>query len=973
MSFKVLKETWQHLVNARGDFPGGTLSLHFGFMVDRQSVLACWSVRVKLSWDPEFLWENEELHPFGSAKLELVLSKGFLITGKLSLEDGDDGSLRVFTPMLDFGIPPLMQRFGGNLVPVSAGRSEPEPPLPPAPCPPSPPRPPRPEPGAAGPPLIKPASRDSDLFPYLFMRIWPEPPPDAVALHFARGTGEDLGGAFFKDLVSLRAGGMPDAREQMERRAVRYVEDAGGDAPYLQPPHGLTGLMASYPAVERCLREHRGTTPEELLGEVWRCLGVGAEKAREWLDSPEALLLRQRVWQSYCALVISLGFSPSTREALARLMVVDHLLRWLVTPTESPPTLEDLRALAHATVVLPATVFPLPPSGGSPPSSPPREDGWILPYAIGELQMVRRRLVGYALGELAHVESVMAGERRQTTRRKASRTQQSTERVEVTDTRNAREARSGSTSLTESMATTVAANLSSFDYKDFSTAYGPPTTVTLNGGWTWRTQPDGPTKEDGSQFARDVLERVVDQVAHSVSELRSASTLREWEESTVSVLDNTGGTEGRRGLYRWLNEVYRACVVNYGNRLVLEVLLPAPAARYLAAEQDLPDASRPPVPPSAIGFDSYEDIHAGSFAMLSARYPSPELELPPAPRRVSGIARSGVSLELELPEGHAAESVRIGYVLLPGQGSLLIAGLAGRTPVNLDVQATGITCLPMQAEEGTVQVVLQTSGPFASPPVQLEPVQLTVDVQTVPSARLMEDWQLRTYQCIQRVYAAQRQAYEAPPGGGETAEAPQPRLNPRAVIRRQLRSGTTELLFQALREHLGPGLASPPSWGPGPWEVARPRYLRFFTRAFEWNELSYSFLQGEQDASGGRAAPRPATGEEGFQEFLEASYAQLLLPVRPDEVLAVLYFLASGMLWNGPAAWTAVHEDHVALALELKKLGDSPPVERVVSAPWEVLVPTSLSVLQEGSGDLEALCFPEAAAGPLGVGVEDAS
>jgi hypothetical protein len=403
--------------------------------------------------------------------------------------------------------------------------------------------------------------------------------------------------------------------------------------------------------------------------------------------------------------------------------------------------------------------------------------------------------------------------------------------------------------------------------------------------------------------------------------------------------------------------VYRACVVNYGNRLVLEVLLPAPGARYKARDKDLPETTYPPVPPSELGIESFEDILPENLAELSAHYPSPELTLPPAPRRVSGIARGGLPLELNLPEGYVATSLWVGYVLLPGQGSLVIEGVAGHTPVSLDVSATGVTRSDMQREEGTVRVVLQTTGPFASPPVELEPAQLTVDVEAEPSEHTLDAWRLRTYQAIQNTYASQLQKYLAPQEAGVNQEAPQPRLSPRAVIRRELQQQTIDLLFQEMAEHLGPSPLLPSSGGPSMGLLAHPRYLRFFDRAFEWSEMSYSFLGGSGSSVGARGlATLTATSEECFHDFLAASYAQLLLPVRPDDVLAVLYFLQSGMLWDGPAMWTAVHAGDEALALELKQLSQHPHAEQE-SKSWEVLVPTSISVLQEGTGTLEELRF----------------
>ncbi|HWU89497.1 MAG TPA: hypothetical protein VN253_19685, partial [Kofleriaceae bacterium] len=454
--------------------------------------------------------------------------------------------------------------------------------------------------------------------------------------------------------------------------------------------------------------------------------------------------------------------------------------------------------------------------------------------------------------------------------------------------------------------------------------------------------------------------QAAERVARRVVETRSTSRVESTETESISVFDNTGGAAGRRGIWRWLDEVYEVAIVHHGNRMVFELLVPAPAAGYLQRDADLASDAYPPVPPAALGIDSFEDITPRGFPQLAARYPSEALVVPPPPRRtVSGWARSGTPLTLSIPDGYAARGAVLSYVLPPGGGTLGIRGVVGTAAIELDVTATGSTGLQLGGELGTVQVLLLTSGPLASPPVELEPVQLSVEIVAEPSATAMDAWRLRTYQAIQAAYAAQLDAWGQ--GGGDDAAASpvmQPRFGWRAIERREIQRGAFDLLFQTLHERTG-GDDNPSGW-PRDIDVAQPRQLQFFERTFEWRELSYRFIQGGRQRERA-AAGRGAVGDERFLEFLEAKWAQLLVPVNPHEAMAVLYFLASGMLWEGDAAWIPAHQADVALVSELKKLRPGPRELRRVGEPWEVVVPTTISVLQDGDGTVAELCAPRSA------------
>ncbi len=766
-------------------------------------------------------------------------------------------------------------------------------------------------------PVIGPAAgRDGDLFPYVYMRTWPEPSPEAQAqelVEYPYPLDGPPTGTFLVTLASLHTKGGPTARADMEQLAVAYI-DGGVDtlAPFVRHPEALPGPTACYPAVYALVQGAGDQPPEETVAEIWTLLGMTPAGVIAFLGSEAYVTLRVQWFQSYFALVVELGYEPRLRDLLRRFLVVDHLLQALVALGAPPPTRALLAALVNASMVLPVGVFPLPPAGVSPPAD---GDGWIAPYAIGDLHLVKQRLRRYALGDLAYVESVMPGERRRSVRRRATRVTQTTTRLDARDTERASKAHSSS--LTREASQAIADVITTTTYPDpgFSIKYGP--TTTLSGGWTTETKPatvgNAPSRSDETSFAREIVDRAASRAAHRILDTRSETSSREAEESTTSEHDNRAGTVGRRGIYRWLNEVYEAYVVRYGNRFVLEVLLPSPAAPYVGAEADLPRSAFPPVPPAAIGIASFTDVRPDGFPALAARYPSPELELPPAPRStVSGFARSGEPTTLPVPAGYEAAYAKVGFVLPPGQTSLTVTGIVGRTAIAISATATGVQSFELDGDTGAVPVLLQTSTEGG--PVELAAAQLTVEIEANAGEWLLQGWGLRTFQTIQRSSEAQRGVYE----GGDVAEGapapatPEPRHGYRAIERRELKRGTMELFFQRAGVRLGGTPA------PAPEGIATPRYLQFFDRALEWSELSYQLLSAPKRAAGAKGAG--LSGDARFLDFLEAAYAQILVPVSPAEAPRVLFFLASGMIWDGGTEGVAFHEADVALAIELKRL-----------------------------------------------------
>lgn len=832
-------------------------------------------------------------------------------------------------------------------VPVHGLPSPPVPPLPPLPPAPAPMPPLEPE-LAGGPALI--GGNSQELFPYLYVRRWPQmSAQDALWNFVAYAPASPPASAFYGELVRACTLG----RRVAQDLTLAFVD---GEPPYagefLSSLDLLEGPVQDYPAL------HERLWHSELPPEAW-ALALQAEVAAllqrwglspDYLCSPAYAQALDRVWQSYFALVILLGEMPGLLESLVRCLLVAHAIERLqdgAAPGSPPESAAPLgrpqqRSLLHATVALPATVFPLPPAPTDGSSPPEGGAGWIEPYAIGELQRVRQRLVRYQAGEVARIEQVMRGERReivsrQTHRRVEERRHSGSEQLLLGTA--ADESRN---SLQEQARQAVAEASLTQQYNNFTSAYGPPTEATLNGSWTQSVQPGStPGVEDAVRFAREILSRTVHRIQRSVSLLRSSSSMSQSEDTVSSVVDNTQGRGPLRAVYRWVNKVYEACVVNEGQRLMIECMVSRPAAGFLLAEAALngTDELRP-MPPRCLGILSFEDVDRDNYARLAARYGVTEMPVPPAALRTAGASlRDGQQTLVALPDGYRA--VRASVRCLGASLPTVVVGSRAFLP-------GGPSQAAMADEDGSVPVVVSAAVAQGSPPAE-EAAQVIVEIACEPGRPLMDAWRMAVHARLMAGYQAQLEAYRQRTGSGPLPGARSP-LACRRIEQREIKKACLRLLLDRMQRLTGAAPASSEGSPPSAMEVNEPRYVQFLDEALEWGEMSYTF-----HASPWRCDADPAElplddEDTQFAAFLQAAQARVLLPVRPHRVMAFLYFCSSGMAWPGADRLVPADAADLPLVNDLKHGALQRPPRRRVGPPWEVLVPTSLQWLEEGEG-----------------------
>jgi hypothetical protein len=852
-------------------------------------------------------------------------------------------------------------RFEGLMV-VCPSQESPAPPEPGPPEPPLDPDPPDDDGGDddgdddAEDPAPRIADQLEELFPYVYVRRWPRIGADDLRFGFIAWADASPPGEAFVDQLAAAA---TLGRYAAEALAVWCID---GQAPYegvfVSGLNTLSGPIREMADVAE--RLWRAGPPdadwsERVIAELRDLLGRHGETSAYFAGADYRAAL-ERVWQSYFALVAVLGYDPLLLSEFSLCLWLAHVVA-VATNVDAQGELiaEELtprqrHAAANASVILPASAFPLPAAAPAAASaaaaSPPgAEDlGWIEPFAIGDLQMVRHRLKRYAPGEIARIENIVRGERRETRSHRGRRVVELQQ--QTADDEQVLEADDGDTrsGLLEETQKIVAERSVTNNYQNFQTSYGPPTQATLNGSWTRTFNGAGApgTTHDVTRFAREIVSTSANRISRRVSGVRATSSLTQVEDSVCSVFDNTGGEGNLRAVFRWLNKVYEASVVNYGSRLMMELLIRQPASDYLAGRTaTLGHTPTGPMPLDRFGVRSFQDIGPESYARICAAYQVTDITPPPlASAFVTATLRGGEDKLLAIPTGYSAVDAFANCLSAP-PGAPPPQVIVGRQAVTPGAPSQPL--LPY-GENVTIPVSVSGTSPGLSPPTDGGEVLVNVEVQCAPTARAMDEWRIGVYGALTKAHQdLMRRHAEHGPANGHSAQ-----VN-RRIERRELKAASVRLLMDRLVSLIGARAvaASPPS----PFEINQPRYLQFLEEALEWPEMAYSFQAG---ASGGEV------DDELFATFLAAQQARVLVPVRPDHVMAFLYFFTSGAVWEGPDGLVAtinpagrdgVALDEVALVNDLKHAARREGAPVAVGPCWEVVVPTSLQVIDEPRSD----------------------
>ncbi len=814
-------------------------------------------------------------------------------------------------------------------------------------------------------------SAQSDLFPYMYMRAWPRISVSELNTSFIQYNYTEIKinpalNWFYTKLVDLKKSGKSDIRGQMETLAVEFIESK---APYkdqfINDINVLNGLIKRFASINVSLCNQADINTDEIISKTCDMFSLELEEVKKYLQSPEYLAEKDSVWQSYFALVITTGYKTELLEIFVLTLRAASLLERVFGDNNGEKlTMVDVNSLLNAVILLPSEVFPLPsnkPStvqDGNTPAAPKpelaKETEWVKPYAVGELLMTRQQLIGYEPGEIAYIENVMKGERSEVKRRRLNRVGETFQNNEEQIKTRKDEIGSGASNLLKETLKTIADNLVTTNYDNFNATYGPPSTAKLSGGWSVETKPDPqiPSKDDMYRFAKEVLNKTSGRVASTVNRLRNFTAIDETEETATCVIDNTNGSHNIRGVYRWLEKVYSAHVVNYGSRLMIEFLIEDPAFSYINAEFESTGVElAKSVHPFHLGIESYENIDTENAAKLAAVYNVDEIEHPPAGKKiVSASMQNACEKQVVVPLGYKASKAVVLCMFPKGTGDYRVEGIVGKNPFSFESsgkQSDSVT-FEMNDEDSTVPVIVMGNAIPSSPPAAPSNFIVTVEVECAPTEGLINEWKQSVYKSLTIGYENQKILYNNNVGHineGDIMRSPS--MN-RGAERGELKKRCVNLM-------VGKCLRNAPNNdkdGLSGFDVNAPHYAGFFEQSFEWNEMTYSFhvnLKDQAEDAKLKSLRQNicADNDPLFVNFLQADYARVLVPVSMPNAMPVLYYLSTGEVWRAGRSITPAHINHVNVVDDIIKSEAGRQYIEKESPAWKVTIPTSMYVLQD--------------------------
>jgi hypothetical protein len=610
-----------------------------------------------------------------------------------------------------------------------------------------------------------------------------------------------------------------------------------------------------------------------------------------------------------------------------------------------------------ALAVVPGPCPPAPVPVPDPTVSVPTGHGDARILGIADLMILEQELLRYELGEIAHIENVLKSETRSRTFKTSHTVEQTlVTEVETTETKEQDLSSSERFELNTESQTVINDNASKSMGLTIHASYGPSVDATANYNSSSSSSRQQSTVASAS-FAREVTTRAAHRIQTRTLTRRSVRTLDVIEETNEHGFDNKSGNNDIVGVYRFVDKVYKAQVVNYGKRLMLEFIVPEPAAflRHAMTNHPLDGVSVPkPDRPGNCVDGTFmplrvEDITRDEYLFWASRYGAQDITPPPTSVTVASGAKKAPEsmqttpsdgerkinsdvLDVAIPDGYLCQTA---YVNIYGETQ------AGLHKVVFQLQEQqGQYVEP--SDDGTPFVLTLKPTPTLSVTINsigFHNYEVLVVVLCTLSLEKYQEWQFKTFTSIMTAYNEAQSRYDQAIAEARFAArdsqigGTNPRRN-RETEQIELKKGCVSQLtgqrfelFDAVSREIAPHGFPEVDFDEARAEGA---YIQTFEQSFEWNNMTYVFYP----YFWGRKEEWPTIAQLGdddplFARFLQAGAARVQVPVRLGFEAGVLTYLATGELWN--ADGTLVNSDgttpdpvQVSILDELRsQLGDN--------------------------------------------------
>ena len=579
----------------------------------------------------------------------------------------------------------------------------------------------------------------------------------------------------------------------------------------------------------------------------------------------------------------------------------------------------------------------------------------LRPIGTGDLLVVRQQLTGYEAGEVSHIENALEGEllRRSTTREEVNEltiTQEtSTTQIEERDQQSTARNELSTEAQKESGKQTV-----SVKDQTTSTEYGKL------------------VENNKSNYARSVTDRAVNTLTQMVRLQRVQRERKSFTEEAMHELDNRQSPTKLRGIYQWVDKKYKARILNYGKRLLFDVVVPEPAAFLIDSLKkavqpesfQLVKPLEPGISPSDLDPSTYIN-YASTYGVTGSVTPPPDefvqtvahAEALDVGREIKAFNKTMSAVHyaaftIRIPENHRAVSCYVQRTnphmtaasswpyceFYIGDSYFVRFGPADHPDLNMP--------FTMDGETGDIPVTMHTYPDTFQ-------FNFAIGINCQRTDKAYEQWQLKTHATIMAGYQRQLAVYEDKLAQYRAAIRSQMAqtenfANDPSIEHDELKKAFIALL---LSEHFLQAYRptpNPVAFPPNPIAVKRwGAMVAFFERAFEWENLMYTYYPyfwGRQSKWGELILIQDTNPQ--FEAFLKAGAARVVIPVRPGFEGALAHYQETGDVWMGKEMPDMFSDYYVSIINEIKAR-NAAPGEEVLVEEWDVRLPTTLVMLKE--------------------------
>ena len=633
---------------------------------------------------------------------------------------------------------------------------------------------------------------------------------------------------------------------------------------------------------------------------------------------------------------------------------------------------------------------------------------------MGVYRRVEQEVCCYLPGEVSRIENVMAREYKERHTRNLSRTETSeetTEEVEVeTQTDTATSARNEMNSeIGNVLAQTTSFNIGA----NMGASYNTGTTNVYGGGnFGFASSNSASTSiQEAQSFAQEVVQNTLDRVVQKVSAKRTNKIIQEFEENNRHGFDNRGGDKHVSGVYRWVDIIYKNRIVNYGKRLMVEFLIPEPAALYKwALDQKLEEVEttevgntlEEPISLSENGINSYEDITRDNYEDYGRLYGLTNLPAPliqddfkeytrnldefddPTVTKAIKPSKQSYRIELNVTPQYYLKEVNIKtdfdyHLKGPGELGTYFELSMGDYTIDIDKDKGGLqrTGSGNPLSYPTIDEFHEFAGIIKDKLIievntkNIHDFSIILDVREEPDLEAEKQWKQDIYYALSDAYDAQKKEYDEAENQvlteSKESEKEKVETNPqfnRMIEQRELQRITIEMMMDPFfnahgrevgENHMTSGRCGEPILNQSEEWEAYSSHVKFFEQAFDWSIMDYLFYPyyWAERCDWAELLQTKDLADPTFEAFLQSGMARLVVPVREGFEDAIDLYMETGDIWNGGDLVVDTDDDlYVSIAEELQE------IEGKVGKEWQSRVPTSLTVIQSDSVALNATGLP---------------